>query len=102
MDGNDRLVIADSSIDKPGYNLVALGVQAAISAWLGHATRELPITQIMIRSDADFLGANNFCVRRILPIHMKLPNQDRIVLHYLLQLRAARSHDDIRRTLRRN
>src|SRR5882724_951531 len=55
----------------------------------------------MIGSDADFLWASDFGVRRILPIHMKLPNQDRIVLHHFLQLRAARSHDDVRRSLRR-
>src|SRR5262249_50339289 len=55
----------------------------------------------MIRGHGDLLRADGFCVGRILPINVKLPDEDPVIFEDILQLRAAGRHQDVRRARRR-
>src|SRR5215510_3047901 len=97
MDGDQRFVRSDFAIDEPRHDLVALRVEPPIRTGLRHAVRELTATQVMVRRHCDFLWPGDFCVGRILPIDMEIPGEDSVVFKYILQLRSARGHYDVRR-----
>src|SRR4026209_307252 len=51
VDGDDRLAIADPAIHQPRHDLVALCVETAVHARLGHAIRELTVAEVVIWRD---------------------------------------------------
>jgi hypothetical protein len=55
----------------------------------------------VIWSHGDLLRAGDFGVGRILPINVKLPDKDSVILEDILQLRAASRHHNVRSARRR-
>ena len=70
MDAYDRFASADPSIDETRHDLVPLRIELSIGTGLRYAIGQLSAAQIVIRRDRDAFGADDFGLRRILPIDM--------------------------------
>ena len=86
MQRDDGLVIAEIAIHQPLHDLVALRIEFAVGAGLRYAVGQLAAAQVVIGRDGDLSGARDRGLRQRLPIDVKLPEVNPVVLEHFLEL----------------
>ena len=95
MQCNDRFVAVDVPVYQALHQLVALGVEPTVGVGLRHAVGELSVAEIVVGRHGDPGRTAQAGFRGVIPVDVKLPGVDAIVIEYLVQLRAPRGHDDV-------
>ena len=101
MQRNDRLDITHAPVDDAVHEFVALCVETASRVRLRDAARKLAVAEVVIWGDRNLRRACQFRLRRIVPVHVKRPVVDAVVVEDFLQLRATGGENQIRRACRR-
>lgn len=100
--GDDGLVVHTAArhvaIHHTRHHFVALCIEAHLGAGLRHTAGQLTTAQILIGLDRNLRDGCQSRLRRVRPVHMKIPHIHAIVIHIPHELGSTRGEHGIGRT----